>query len=210
MECPARRYTAFLTNKEAHVFHVGTHTCKAREVNQRAEDIVRESLLRDPKMTPSTIQVNAILGEIRARKDWTSVLGVVSQVSNKKAVSNEKVKRQKELHQFGFEYEALKEFKGYLDTKDPLLLYDINGSEHHVFKTSRLKMKLAYSMSHDPIFNEEYCFFDGKENRTKYFTTLTASMIYHFLQEQMPLAIVECKSEDSVNFCKFWRLFNKA
>ena len=53
-------------------------------------------------MTLSTIQVNANLGKIRACKDWTSIIGVVT-YSSKKAVSNEKIKRQKKLHQFGFE-----------------------------------------------------------------------------------------------------------
>ena len=85
------------------MFHVGNHTWKAKEVDQRAEDIVKESVLRDPKMTLSTVQVNTILGEIRACKDWTSVIGVLPQVSNKKAVSNEKIKPQKEQSQFGFE-----------------------------------------------------------------------------------------------------------
>ena len=58
--------------------------------------------------------------------------------------------------------------------------------------------------------SDEYCFFDGKEKRCKNFTTLTASTFHPFLQRQLPLATMECKSEDSENVGRFWSTFNKA
>ena len=71
-------------------------------------------------------------------------------------------------------------------------------------------MDLALDMNSEPLFQEEFCCFDGKENRTRNFTTLTASVYHPLLQKQIALATMECRSEDSVNVGKFWRLFNQA
>ena len=59
------------------------------------------------------------------------------------------------------------------------------------------------------LSNEFYCF-DGMVNRTISFTTLTASVYNPFLQKQIPLAIMECRSEGSYNIERFWCLFNEA
>ena len=58
------------------------------------------------------------------------------------------------------------------------------------------------------FLSEEFCFFDGKEKRTKNFTTLTAIVYNPLLQKQIPLAIMECMSDDSTNVGRFGRLFN--
>ena len=45
----------------------------------------------------------------------------------------------------------------------------------------------------------EYCHFDGKVKRTRDFTSLTVSVYHPLLQKQVPLAVMECKSEDTMN-----------
>ena len=44
----------------------------------------------------------------------------------------------------------------------------------------------------------------------KLFTTITASTYHPLLQRQLPLATMECKSEDIENVGRFWSTFNKA
>ena len=50
------------------------------------------------------------------------------------------------------------------------------------FKTSKFKAKFALSMdrTEDQILSQEFCFFDGKVNRSKGLVSLTAS-VNHFL-----------------------------
>ena len=60
------------------------------------------------------------------------------------------------------------------------------------------------------LLSNEYCFFDGMVKRCKNFVTITTSVYHQMLQKQLPLAKMECKSEDSANIGRFWNNFNKA
>ena len=73
-------------------------------------------------------------------------------------------------------------------------------------------MKLAKTMNskNEEKLPLEFCFFDGKVNRTKDFTTLTASCYNPFLQKQVQLAVLECAKEDEKNITRFWKEFNEA
>ena len=100
----------------------------------------------------------------------------------------------------------------YTDEKDPLLIYSVNENEQIVFKMMLSKVMIANEMGMDAqhLLSNEYCFFDGKVKRCKNFVTLTASVYHPILQKQLPLATMECKSEDSANIGRFWNNFNKA
>ena len=89
----------------------------------------------------------------------------------------------------------------YTDEKDPLLIYTLNENEQIVFKTSHSKMMLANEMDMDAQYflSNKYYFFNGKVKRCKNVVTLTASVYHPMLQKQLPLATMECKSEDSAN-----------
>jgi len=211
MSCPARKYTAFISDKHAHIFHYGKHTCQPKVTNDRPVKIVSSAVLADPRTKPSEIQGNAILSAIRKRKPWTDVSKLVKRVTDKRAISNEKIKQCKQLFPNGEGYDAVTEYKTYTDKKDTLLVYCVNENLQNVFKTSTEKMRIAKEMcSSSSMFSDEYCYFDGKVKRCKNFTTLTASMYHSLLQRQIPLAIMECKGEDSANVGRFWNYFNKA
>ena len=47
--------------------------------------------------------------------------------------------------------------------------------------------------------NEEFCFFDGNHKRVKSFVTLASGTYDPLSQEQIALAILECKHEDREN-----------
>jgi len=48
----------------------------------------------------------------------------------------------------------------------------------------------------DQILSQEFCFFDGKVNRCKGLVSLTASVNHSLIRRLVPLATMECKSED--------------
>ena len=60
------------------------------------------------------------------------------------------------------------------------------------------------------FLSNKYRFFDGKVKRCKNFVTLTASVYHPMLQKQLPLAMMECKSEDSPIIGRLRNNFNKA
>ena len=62
--------------------------------------------------------------------------------------------------------------------------------------------------SSESIIFEEFCSFGGIDGRVKNFKTLTVSAYHTLLKSQIPLAIMECKHEDSAQVELFWRLFN--
>ena len=63
--------------------------------------------------------------------------------------------------------------------------------------------------SKDHFLSEEFCYFDGKVKRCKGFTSLTASVYHPLLRKMVPLATMECESEDSTTINLFWTLFNE-
>ena len=119
--------------------------------------------------------------------------------------------KKKAIEPQGYGFDAVIFLKRFTDEKDPLL-YEISANAQHVFKSSSSKMHVASLMSKDSghFLCEEYCYFDGKEGRTKNFKTLTASVYHNLLKRQIPLATMECLQENSRHVELLWRLFNRA
>ena len=82
----------------------------------------------------------------------------------------------------------------YIDEKDLLLIHYINENRHVVFETSRFKIMIG----------ERW----WKVKRCKNSVALAASVCHPMLQEQLPQATMEFKSENSTNIGRFWN--NKA
>ena len=212
IKCLARKYVAYVSNLEANVYHIGNHTCVASLPNDAPTDIVASALRADPNVTPATIRKGAILSAIRGQASPSELVKVVASVSSKKKISNEKIKQKRIIYPDGCSFEAVISLKAYLDTVDPWLVYKIDEQAQVVFKTSKLKMEIAAKVSNTTksLLANEYCAFDGKVKRTKGFTTLTSSIYHPFLQEQVPLGIMECISEDTESVAMYWKLFNEA
>jgi hypothetical protein len=207
--CKARKYIA-TRELSAHIYHFGKHSCQAKVVVKRQSDLVSQALNANPNVKPSVIQSSAILSAMRSRSSFSDVRTIVSKVADKKSISNEKIKQKKKQNP-GTAYDAVRSFKKYTDTEDKFFVYLIDEGRQIVFKTSSANMKMAYEMtSSGALLSKEYCFFDGKVKRTAGFTTLTASLYHVLLQKQLPLAIMECISEDSENISFFWEIFNRA
>ena len=110
----------------------------------------------------------------------------------------------------GTSYNAIQKLKEFTDKEDEYFIATIDENKQMIFKSSKRKMKLALEMmTADRLLANELCAFDGKKNRTINYTTLTASVYHSLLRKQVPLAIMECVREDSVNVELFWREFNR-
>ena len=64
---------------------------------ERPTDIVSDSLRIDLKMKPSSIQGNEVLAAMLLCKSWEEIAKTVKKVTNKKAISNEKIKQRQKL-----------------------------------------------------------------------------------------------------------------
>ena len=59
-------------------------------------------------------------------KSWNEVENIAKQVTDKRPISNEKIKQRQQALPYGEGYEATREYKLYADEKDPLLIYSVN------------------------------------------------------------------------------------
>ena len=199
------------TGKEAHVFHVGYRTFMAKRKDVRPTKLVRKSIAVDSSIAPSKIQGSSILSAITKRKPWVEIGKVVEKFTNMEAISNEKLKQKRIRKPYGNKYQASEEYNQYSDKKNKFLVYKVDENKQIVFRSSVVKMEIAAKMSLSTHFlSEKFCHFDGKVNRTRHFTTLTASVYHSLLQKQIAFASMDCISENTENVEVFWRLFNQA
>ena len=193
-----------------HTYHIGYHTCKPKIVNERQTDVVAKAIAVDPTVKPA-IQGNVVMTMMRQRLPWNEIKKSVYKLTDKKAISNEKVKQKKLLQPQGVSFAAVKEYKEYTDTEDKLLVFTVDENKQIVFKTSKKKLLVAHEMcTAGNLLAKEFCCFDGKVKRTSNFTTLTASVYHPVLQKQISLATMECVTEDTSSVELFWREFNNA
>ena len=115
--CEPRKYIAFI-GKEAHISHVGYHTRMAKRTDIRPTELVCESIAVDSSIAPSKIQGSSILSAIRKRKSWIEIGKVVEKVTDKKAITNEKLKQKRIIQPYRNKFKAIEEYKQYANQKD--------------------------------------------------------------------------------------------
>ena len=118
----------------------------------------------DPQIKSSTIQGTAILSAMTSRKSWQEINMIIKKMTDKKTISNEKIKQKRQIEPHGTSYAALCEYKKNTDQKDSFLLHTISENHQYYFKTSKQKMIMANEMcttTTNPL-QEEFCCFDGK------------------------------------------------
>lgn len=215
--CGARRYISYGSNS-VNVFHCGKHTCQASVKTTGNIGKIKELIKNNPKIKPAEVQSSIVLSAFRDNLDWETVEKEARSVLNKKKIGNMKEKIKKEVQPYGHNFEAVVNFKEYCDKKDKFYVYKVNDKRGNpdqpsfVFKTSTEKLKIAIAMDrrNEGFLSEEFCFFDGKHNRCKGFTTLTASVYHPLLRKQIALAIMEAEGEKTENVELFWKLLNEA
>ena len=108
--------------------------------------------------------------------------------------------------------ESVIEFKKQCDKHDTFYVYKLNLSSmnpdkpDYVFKTSTNKVKMLLHMNQGSghFLEDEHCFFDGKSGKLKHYKTLTLSVYHPWLRKQIPLAIMDCPSENTPNVQLFF------
>lgn len=154
---------------------------------------------------------------MKQRSDWASIEKAAIETLDKKWISNEKQKMRNNNEPHGHNFEAIACFKQFSDSCDPYYIYKLNDRHGNpdkpsfVFKTMKLKASFALNMDEtkDHILSKEFCFFDGKVKRCNDFASLTASVYHPILRKLVPLATMECETEDACNVELFWNCFNK-
>ena len=90
----------------------------AKHTDIRPTELVCESIAVDSSIAPSKIQGSSILGAIRKRKSWTEIGKVVEKVTDKKAITNEKLKQKRIIQPYRNKFKAIEEYKQYANQKD--------------------------------------------------------------------------------------------
>ncbi|CAB4012393.1 Hypothetical predicted protein [Paramuricea clavata] len=81
------------------------HTCPPKPVVQKPVREIKRQLTENPQLTPSTIQSNLIVSQMRQGKDWNSVEETARNIMDKKWLSNQKqkIKDSNQPHGHNFE-----------------------------------------------------------------------------------------------------------
>ena len=96
---------------------------------------------------------------------------ITDSVCNTRKISNEKIKQKNVLQSKRTGFEGFENLKAWTDETDKYLIYNIYAEGEYVFKTSKSKLDLASKMnSVDHYLSEEFCFFDSKTDRDKFFS----------------------------------------
>ena len=104
-----------------------------------------------------------------------------------------------------------------MSSKDPLYVFKANDETLNpdlptfVFCTSTLKAQMGLKMDQegDHFLSEEFCHFDGKHGRAKWYKTLALSVYHKVLRKQIVLAVMHAleESADTIEF--FWKTWNE-
>ena len=78
--CLATKYVAYKRLSKAHIFYVGSHTCKAKNSCPRPSIIVESAVAVDPTTPSSSIQSTAILKAIQEKRPWQEVKNITVSV----------------------------------------------------------------------------------------------------------------------------------
>ena len=82
-----------MKGKSAYVYHYGQHQCRAKLVQQRQADIIVQAMKPNPTIKPSAIQSQTVLTALRSREPLDQVFNIAKNVTDRKKVSNEKIKQ---------------------------------------------------------------------------------------------------------------------
>ena len=116
----ARKYVA--KNDSGYIiYHIGNHVCTCELKFKRPANLVSQAISQDPMTKPTKMQSNVIIAVLRKKEPWDTVLDKVSAVIDEKAISNEKIKQNKMVYNFGASFDGGVQAKSYFDEKDKYL-----------------------------------------------------------------------------------------
>eukprot|EP00112_Aurelia_sp_Birch-Aquarium-sp1_P024285 Seg7615.1 transcript_id=Seg7615.1/GoldUCD/mRNA.D3Y31 product="hypothetical protein" protein_id=Seg7615.1/GoldUCD/D3Y31 len=216
--CHAKRYVVFF-KEYAVVCHEGEHSCVAIEPIKLDKEDVKRAFKENPKLTAGQFSNLRITSSIRDGKDWNELDKVAANLLDNKMIAILKKSASGEVSTDKDDFLCLRDFKQHCDKRDIFYIYKISSRElnpsqpNFVFKTSKTKLQIARNMnigSGHAFLEGEPCFFDGKAGKLrKNLKTLTLSMFHPLLCKQIPLAVMDCESENTENVVIFWKVLNE-
>ena len=125
IDCPVRKYIG-INDLTANIFHNGIHTCGDRQRNKIPTELVSDAFTINPRIKPSQIQGHAILNAMREKRSWAEIKKTVKSLTNKKRISNEKIKQRRKIQPLGSSFLAVKDYKEFTDMDDELYVYKVD------------------------------------------------------------------------------------
>ena len=125
IDCPVRKYIG-INDLTANIFHNGIHTCGDRQRNKIPTELVSDAFTINPRIKPSQIQGHAILNAMREKRSWAEIKKTVKSLTNKKRISNEKIKQRRKMQPLGSSFLAVKDYKEFTDMDDELYVYKVD------------------------------------------------------------------------------------
>ena len=187
------------SKKETKIYHYGHHTCKTQKKQTKNTDEIKRRFKENINLKPEELIRGSVIEALQTGKPWNEVLEVADTMSDRQYVRNQKKIAKSEIRPHGHSFEAVAKLKDSTDKHDVNLIYRcndgrLNENPTYVFKSSRLKAKIAANMNREKshFMSEQYAHFDGKADRCKGFTTLCLSAYHPVLRKMIPLAIMEC------------------
>ena len=102
-----------------------------KRTDVRSRELVCKSIAIDSSITASKILGSSILSAIR--KAWVEIGKPAEKVTNKKAISNEKLKRKRIMQPYGNKFKAIEKYKQYADQKGKVLVYRLDENKQLYF-----------------------------------------------------------------------------
>ena len=188
--------------------HYGMHSCcplKPKGETQFAKKLTSSNL------KPCFAKRNILSSHVQEGADMNVIEDKTSKLLNRTVLN--KIKKDSKNTDFS----KLLELKDKYQKNDKFFIFRmndrrINNNPTYVFKTSMTALQIACEMNinSDHFMNQQYAHFDGNEKRNSKMTVLTLSVYHPLLRKQIPLATMDCESENKESAELFWKMWIEA
>ena len=188
--------------------HYGMHSCsplKPKRETQFAKEI------KSSNLKACFVKRNILSSLVKEGAEMNVIEGNASKLLNRTVLN--KIKKDSKNTDFS----KLLELKDKYQKNDTFFIFRmndrrLNSNLTYVFKTSMTAFQIACEMNinSDHFMGHQYAHFDGSEKRISKMTVLTLSVYYPLLRKQIPLATMDCESENKETAELFWKMWIEA
>ena len=97
-----------------YVYHYDQDECRAKLVQQRQADIIAQAMKSNPTIKHSAIQSQTVLTTVLELLD--QIFNIAKKVTDRRKISNEKIKQTKLQQPKGTSFESIREYKKHTDS----------------------------------------------------------------------------------------------
>ena len=96
------------------MYHYDQDECRAKLVQQRQADIIAQAMKSNPTIKHSAIQSQTVLTTVLELLD--QIFNIAKKVTDRRKISNEKIKQTKLQQPKGTSFESIREYKKHTDS----------------------------------------------------------------------------------------------